>query len=510
MAIELRDYQGSFVGGIADSFRVGHKRVCGVLPTGGGKTVCFSYLAWKAHLKKTPTLLLSHRIELMRQASAALLRFNVPHGRINPQYTPNPFELIQVGTVGTVISRLNRITPPKFIIVDECHHVVPNNTWGRILSAFPEARILGVTATPIRADGKGMAEMFEDMVKGPGTADLIAMGFLVQPLIYIPPPKFDRGELKPKRSGDYTDRELEEVIDKPNITGDAVQEYMRICPGTPAIYSCVSIQHAEHVAEAFRAAGFRAEPVDGTMEDAERARILAGLGDGSVQVVTFCSIISEGTDIPAIGCVGMLRPTESESLYLQIVGRGLRPCAGKDRAVIIDHVGNVVRHGRPEIERHWELQPSEMKNKRDRAGYEDTMKVLICGACFATFEPAPACPQCGHEAPKPKPSLGPTSTDGELIELGDGLLEDIRRKQRVEVAMARSLNELIQIQHSRNYKNGWAHTVWSIKQKKFRAEADKAALRAKTREELEAIAERYGLDAGWVTATWSQRILTNV
>jgi len=508
--IQLRNYQQQVAADITDHIRAGEKRILAVLPTGGGKTVIFSYIAQRAYQRGTPTWLVSHRIELLKQASASLFRFGVPHGRINPGYTPAPAELVQVGTVGTVVSRMARLKPPKLIVVDEAHHTVPGNTWGRIVEAYPDAIVLGFTATPVRADGKGMADMYDVMVKGPGVSDLIRGGHLVAPMIYVPPAKFERADLKAKRSGDYSDRELEEVFDKPHITGDAVEHYKRICPGTPAIYSCVSIKHAEHVAEAFRAAGFRAEAVDGKTEADERVRILAGLGDGSVQVVTFCSIISEGTDIPAIGCVGLLRPTESESLYLQIVGRGLRPCAGKDRAVVIDHVGNVARHGHPAIERFWELQPSEMKEAREKGGFEDSMKVVVCTSCFATFEPAPACPYCGHEAPKPKPPTGPAVKGGELVLLDAGEHEDIQRKQRVEVARATTLEELVNIQMERGYKKGWVQVVWGIKQKKFRAEADKAALRATTREDLEAIAARFGMSADWVAGAWSQRIAVNV
>lgn len=454
--MQLRDYQQKGVNNIRDEYIRGNKAPLFVLPTGGGKTVVFCHVAQKTSDKEKNVLILVHRVELLRQTSKALTRSGVEHGLINPKYTPNLHAPVQVASVQTLINRLDKINPPDLIIIDEAHHATAGS-WRKVIEYFVNARILGVTATPIRGDGKGLNAMFDSIVIGPQISELIDMGFLVKPVIYAPPKKVDLSSVKIVR-GDYDKQEIVNIMDKPTITGDAVTHYKKLCSGVPAVVFCVSIIHAENVAEQFRLAGYSAYSVDGSMDDVTRTRILNGLGDGSINVVTSCDLISEGTDIPAIGCAILLRPTKSTGLYLQQVGRALRLSDGKKEAIILDHVGNVLEHGFPDDIRNWTLDGTA-KGKRKKQDKEEIIKADQCDTCYAMFEPADYCPYCGAENKKKKQRE---------LDIVDGNLERLEREEqqkqaRKEVGKARTLEELQEVGKQRGYKPGWAIRVFNAR-----------------------------------------------
>jgi superfamily II DNA or RNA helicase len=328
--------------------------------------------------------------------------------------------------------------------------------------------LLGVTATPVRGDGQGLGVdaggIFDALVLGPSTRELMDMGNLVEPIVYAPSKTLDLSSVK-IRMGDYDKKELAKAVDKPTVTGDAVAHYTKLCPRVPAVAFCVSVSHAEHVATEFRDAGYVAYSVDGSMDDDTRSRILAGLGNGSVHVVTSCDLISEGTDIPAIGCAILLRPTKSEGLYLQQVGRALRPYAGKTTTIILDHVGNTLLHGLPDQHRDWSLDGNKKKKKKGEQ--EKSLAVAQCPACYAIHAPAPACPVCGHVVPAPTAKKRDLKhKDGELVQITKQQAEIAYKQKRVEVGKAQTLEQLEVIAKARGYKPGWAEHVFEAKQKK--------------------------------------------
>jgi len=239
--LQLRTYQAKCVAGVRECFRNMIKSVLLVLPTGGGKTVIFTYIAQQSSLKKKRVLILVHRVELLRQTSAALNRFDVEHGMINPAYTPNFNANVQVASVQTIIKRLHYLTAvnwePDTIIIDEAHHATAGS-WRKIIEYFPKAFNLGVTATPIRSDGQGLGRqcggMFDELVEGPTVLELIQAGFLVKPRIFGPPEKLDLSGV-PVKMGDYSKNDLSNLVDKPKIIGSAVDHYKKLCPGTPAV-----------------------------------------------------------------------------------------------------------------------------------------------------------------------------------------------------------------------------------------------------------------------------------
>lgn len=470
--ITLRHYQNTMVAGIRTCFRNSVKHVLAVLPTGGGKTVVFTYIAQKMSLKQKKVIILVHRIELLRQTSAALSKFDVEHGIINPKYTPNFVNDVQIASVQTIIKRLTYFAALDWkadaIIIDEAHHATAGS-WNKIIDHFsvlnPDLKIIGVTATPIRGDGQGLGVdsggLFEEMVIGPQVQDLINEGFLVKPRIFGPPERLDLTGIHTSM-GDYKKDELSALVDKPKITGDAVDHYKELCAGAPAVVFCVSVEHAEHVAQQFRDAGYRFYAVDGTMDDDTRKTILGGLADGSVDGVCSCDLISEGTDIPAIGCAILLRPTKSKGLYLQQVGRALRPYAGKEYAFILDHVGNTEAHGLPYQVQNWTLEGSV--KKRGGGGSDVIVRVVMCESCFMQQEPAPVCIGCGHVMKKPVDNT-PKQVEGKLREITE---ETIQKKQaKVEQGKSQSLEALIELAKKRGFSEKWAHHVNDGRQKKI-------------------------------------------
>ena len=462
----LRDYQHDGVDRIRNAYLRGSRSPLLVLPTGAGKTVLFNYIAANAAARGKRVWILVHRIELIRQTSKKLHEAGVMHGIINPKYKPNHIHKIQVASVQSLVKRVHSIPyKPDLIIVDEAHHANAG-TWAKIIESNPQALLLGVTATPCRTDesGLGVASggFFDTMIIGPQIYELIRAGYLSQPVVYAPGKAIDLSGIR-TRGGDFATNELASVLDKPTITGDAVKHYGRLCPGEPAIVFCASVLHAQHVAQQFRDAGFNFYHVDGGMDDQERIRLIEGLGNGTVQGLTSCELISEGTDIPAVSCAILLRPTQSLGLYLQQVGRALRPAPGKTQAIILDHVGNVIRHGLPDEHRDWSLD-AEARKKRAKKDDEPKIRTRQCPSCYAVHEPKPVCPVCGHVYVSEGRELD--HVDGELRQITDADRDQIRRQRYSEQRAARSLEDLIELGKRKGYKPGWAHAVYNARQKK--------------------------------------------
>lgn len=490
--IKLRPYQNDAVGAIRDKYLNGFRSPLLVLPTGGGKTIIFSYISDQSASRGKRILILVHRIELLRQTQDAIIsKTGQRCGLINANYTPDLRAPIQVASVQTLLSRMDYIFSvfkPDLIVIDEAHHALAAS-WRKIIDANPHSWLLGVTATPTRTDGTGLGVSaggyFDCMVEGPEPSWLIENGFLVRPRVFGSKNSIDLSDVD-MVAGDYKKNQLGKKLDKPTITGDAVEHYSKLCPGDPCVVFCVSVEHAEHVAEQFRSAGYRAVSADGKLDDYERKKRLGGLATGEVQVLTTCDLISEGTDIPAITCAILLRPTASLGLFIQQVGRALRPVyadgydletvegrimaiamSRKPFAYILDHVGNWKQHGFPDEKREWSLDGQPKRGKSAVKEQTDAMglKIKQCPQCFAIHEYADKCPECLYEYPEDS-AKPPKQIDGELRELTNEDKELIKRQQRVEVAMAKSFNDLLTIEKTRNYKPGWAQHVWIARGKK--------------------------------------------
>jgi len=450
MTIKLRDYQETAIHGIRDSFRSGNRRTLLVLPTGGGKTLAFSYIAAGMARNQKRILIVAHRRELLKQISASLTMMGVRHAVMTGGYIGIPTLPVVVASVFTLARRLARFPEPDLIIVDECHHVTPDSTWGKVIAAFPKARVLGVTATPERLDGKGLGLMFDDIVLGPGVAELTAQGYLSPADVYAPS-KPDMDSVR-TRMGDYVTSDLEGAMDKPSITGSAVGHYTKLAAGKRAIAFCVSVKHAKDVADDFNRAGYIASHIDGGMEDGERDRVLSRFESGEIQVLTSCDLVSEGFDLPAVEVAILLRPTKSLSLYLQQVGRALRISPGKTGTIVLDHAGNTAVHGFVDEPRDWKLTAGAAREKRDAVA---PATVRTCPKCYAMHRPSPICPKCGHTY----------RIKGRMVEQREGELVQVSRaddmKAARDVDIERKYFVFLAIARSRKYgkPEEWAFNV---------------------------------------------------
>jgi superfamily II DNA or RNA helicase len=224
-------------------------------------------------------------------------------------------------------------------------------------------------------DGKGLHAAFDELAVGPSVAELTTGGYLVPARCFAPERLPDLSRLRVSM-GDYALDQLGLTMSEGIIVGSAVDEYERLCPGAPAIAFCVDIQHSILVAERFAARGYRAAHLDGDTPKEERRQLIAALGAGGVQIISNCGLISEGLDVPAVHAAILLRPTKSLALYLQQVGRTLRPSPNKERALILDHAGNVFRHGLPDHARDWSLADRHAKPAMRRSSAARTAAPL--------------------------------------------------------------------------------------------------------------------------------------
>ena len=443
--MQLRPYQQQLVNDIRLQYQLGHRRVLAVLATGGGKTVVFSHIAQSAARKGNRVCILVHRQELLDQASRSLSSMGVAHGRISAGRSMDLSHAVQVASVATLARRLH-LLPPEFlqlVIVDEAHHTNAG-TWAKVVGHFNRAHLLGVTATPVRGDGRGIGEWYQSMVQGPSAAWLTDHGFLANARV-LAPPGFNGAGLR-KRMGDFDSRQAEERVTE--IHGDCYSHYCRHLSGQTAIAFCCSVAHAEAVADLFQRQGIAAASIDGSMDSATRRRLLEDLGTGRLKVLTSCALIGEGVDVPSVGGCILLRPTQSVGLHLQMIGRCLRP-SGDKVAVVLDHVGNTLRLGHHLEERDWSLDGIK---KQDR---EKTPSVKVCPACFAAMaSTAQTCGDCGHVFRAEVREM--RVVEGELQEVG------IRQRKR-EQGKAQTLEALRELGRQRGHRPGWAERVYQAR-----------------------------------------------
>jgi DNA repair protein RadD len=454
MMIALRDYQARDFERLREALRA-DPALLYVAPTGSGKTVLFCFVALGAVARGKRVWVVVHRQELVDQTSRSLTALNIAHGIVAPDH-PRTNDPVQVCSVGTLLNRIRSggVGRTDLVVIDEAHHATAE-TWLEVIrwALASGAKVLGVTATPDRLDGKGLGTVFQRMVVGPSVRELMEAGWLARYKLYAPPLQFDLRGVH-RRGGDFARDQLAERMDRPSITGDAVDHYARLCAGAPAIVFCVSVAHAEHVAESFRARGFRSQSVDGTLDREVRRQRIDGLRTGQVQVLTSCELVSEGLDVPSVVAAILLRPTDSLVLYLQQVGRALRP--GKDLAIILDHVGNAtLRHGLPDEDRIWSLDGRQ--GRKARGVVEPTVQVKQCPTCFAAHQPAPTCPWCGHVY-VPEREL-PKKVKGQLSEVDAAQVEAARRERKREIGRAQTREELERIAAARGYAPGWVHFI---------------------------------------------------
>jgi superfamily II DNA or RNA helicase len=460
---ELRAYQTDIIGEYGHQVAAGLRRIILVAPTGAGKTVIAAAIIKGTRATRSRVLVISHRREITTQTSRKLYDNDIPHGIIQAGFPSRSLEEIQLASIQTLWRRAIRtnamaLPPADLLIIDECHHC-PAETYRRIIDAYPDAVVLGLTATPCRGDGRGLGGIFQTIIECPQVAQLIKGGYLVKTRVYAPV----NPDLKGVRvqAGDYVESQLADRMDQTNLVGDVVTHWHKYSERRKTVCFAVNVAHSIHLRDEFIRSGVRAEHIDGSTPKAERDASLARLASGEIELVTNCMVLTEGWDMPEVGCCILARPTRKMGLYRQMVGRVLRPAEGKADAIILDHSGAVFQHGFAEDPVEWTLAPdgrAESRVHAKRCEFNSSSRILECSQCSAIRVAGEPCPHCGFLPQRPPRSI--SMINGDL-----GLVEGGRAKAPNDDPFIRSqwLGMLTAIASEGGYKPGW--TDYKFKEK---------------------------------------------
>lgn len=438
----LRDYQQEIKDRINLAWE-NNRNVMAVLPTGAGKTVLLSSIVDD---NKGATCVIAHRQELVSQISLALARCGVGHNliatdsvirtiikihlKVLGQSFFNPKSKVAVSGVKTLLNRENQLKSWRetvtLYVTDECHHVIKGNEWGRAIELFPKARGLGVTATPMRADGKGLGShasgIVDEMIVGVSMRDLIEKGSLTDYKVFAPSSLIDIDSIKKSaKTGDYTSASLSAAVEKAQVHGDVVKHYKKIANGKLGITFATDLKSANQISDSFNNEGIPAQVIHAKTKPLDRVSVLEKFAKKEILQLVNVDIFGEGFDLPAIEVVSMARPTMSYGLYAQQFGRALRPMDGKSHAIIIDHSGNVLAHGLPDSPKLWTLE--DRKRKSDSGSQ---VAIKSCSECTAVYDRfLKACPYCNYvEQIQERKSV--EHVTGDLTELDSEVLAAMR------------------------------------------------------------------------------------
>lgn len=444
MAIILRPRQEKAINDIRAAYRAGKRAPLLRASTGFGKSAAAIYMIQSALEKGQKVWFLAHLSELLNDCASRLHEAGIPYGDIRAGFDGDRSKTVQVVSVQTAVRRLDRLERPTLIIVDESHLAVSKTyqdifQWAHAGPKFYQpggAFLLLLTATPTRLSGEPMSEVADHIVETCSTQELIDEKLLA-PIRYYAPMGPDMSGAR-TLAGEFNQSDVAGIMDKPSITGNAVVEYQKVAHGRPAVAFCVNIKHAENVAVEFRTAGYRALAVSGESDAVERDAALRGLRDGQLDVVCNCALWVAGVDAPSIACIIMLAPTQSLTKYLQSIGRGLRMHPGKDCCVILDHAGNLARHGDPTQPRTWSLAAGG--KPKTEAG---ASPVKVCPACFATVYSGATDCSCGHHFEPKAREL--REVDGDLAEVVLGGGEGSAAGHAAPVLNFKTENELLRV-----------------------------------------------------------------
>jgi superfamily II DNA or RNA helicase len=453
---ELRPYQSDIVAEFHRRVDGGGRRLLLVAPTGSGKTIIAAAIVRHATDTGQRVLFLAHRREIIAQTSRKLVDHEIAHGIIQAGFADEPGAPVQVASVQTLHSRAIRgskleLPIADLLIIDECHHATAR-TWATIIDRYPNAVLLGLTATPCRGDGRGLGGIFDAMIECPQVQELGDGGFLVPTRVYAPTIPDLAGVRV--QAGDYVEAQLAERMDRPKLVGDIVSHWHRLSEGRRTVVFAAGVQHSIHIRDEFRKSGVAVEHLDGSTPKDERDDILRKLACGAIDVVTNCMVLTEGWDMPDVGCAVLARPTRKMGLYRQMIGRVLRPAPGKADAIIIDHSGAVYRHGFAEDRVEWTLSPDRHAENptHARRGEDGTRSRLIdCSQCGALRVGGEACRHCGFRPTPPPKHLSVIDADLALASRNG----TAARKFYSPAEQHEWRQMLTAIAVERGYKHGW-------------------------------------------------------
>ena len=451
----LRDYQTQAINNLRKVFAKGFKKALLVAPTGSGKTVIASSLIQQAIEKGSKVLFVAHRRELIMQCSRKLYDFGINHGVIMAGKSPSPNYAVQVVSIQTFNARKNNNDfewpDADIIILDEAHRST-SKTFTSLINDYKTSLIIGLTATPIRSDHQGLGNVYDTLVVASDIKKLTEQNYLV-PIRYIAPHVPDVKSLKIV-AGDYEKKGLEKKMNTPQLIGNIVEHWKKYAYDRPTVVFATSINHSKQLAKAFNNNYVQAGHIDGEMDETDREQQLEMYKQGKIKVLSNCQILQEGWDSPHTSCVILARPTRSKIMYLQMIGRILRPYKNKMDSMIIDHAGAIYTHGWPDEPINWTLETTEALLRKEYALSLQEKEPFTCLKCDYVYKPTknnPECPNC---------AFMPTKKTKEIL-TKQGRLKELKKDKTID--KQRFLAEVRYYALQRGFKPGW--TSWVFKEK---------------------------------------------
>ena len=464
----LRQYQKDTLNDIIRSQRDGNKNILLQAATGSGKTVMASAFVNHMIKQNKNVLFLAHRRELITQCSDKLTKEGIKHGIIMAGETAQFWHNTQVASIDTLRSRsitnkTEELPKADLVIIDEAHRSL-SKTYLKIIGMYADSQVLGLTATPVRSDGRGLGHIFSDMVQAPSIGELIRQGHLVG-CEYFAPTIPDLNGIQ-SHMGDYNSTELASRMDKPKLIGDIVSSWKKIGNNKKTIVFASSVAHSKNIAESFIDIGIKAAHIDGTTDHTERQRVLDEFNNGDMKIICNCMVLTEGFDCPPAEVCVLARPTKSLGMYIQMVGRVLRPFEGKKHATVIDHSGAVYTHGFVEDDIEWVLDPKKpmtIKERKLSKPKEETQ--IICEGCFSMYSGSNICSKCGHVQLKKSKYV-------EVLDKELGFVDKVSKTVKKKLTYAPEFRKefyamLLGYCKIHNYKRGWAYHTYEQRFGKF-------------------------------------------
>lgn len=432
----LRNYQEQAIFEIKNCM-LKHKKVLLMLAGGAGKTVIFCQILKQAIMKGNPALIVVRGVKLIEQASERLTREGVPHGVYQGMNSHSESSGVLVCSIDTLYAR--KIAPPaRLVVIDEAH-LSQGAAYEWFLAQYPDAYILAVTATPYLK--KGLRHVADAVVQPIAIRELIQQSYLVPPRYFAP----ETPDLTKVRitGGDFNAGELEAVMQERAVYGDVVKSWLRFGENRPSLMFAVSVKHSRRLCERFNEHGVASKHIDATTSQVERNAVIQQLVSGNIKIVSSVGVLTTGFDCPPVGCLVVCRPTMSRNLHIQMLYRGTRPYPGKTDFIVLDHAGNLSRHGFIEDELPAELD-GYSKKKLEKCSVPQVKNCQECLAVhYLTDEKCPGCGAVNHQAA--------VERDRRLKEIEAEMVEIETQKHWVQIG------EWLKIAKSKNLKKGWLY-----------------------------------------------------
>lgn len=453
--VQLRGYQVQALAKLRVALAGGNRRVMLYSPTGSGKTEMAFSMIQGALTKGKRVVFIANRKELVAQASRRLTRAGIPHGIVQAENTRSLDARVLVCSIDTV-HRRGLPEDVGLILIDEAHAVAGSVKYREMLFQRNLVPVIGLSATPFSPGlGKHYDELrgplFEALVEATTIRELIDQGFLCDLDVFAPADPDLTGVKTQRGIGgelDYNEAQLAAAVDKPALVGDIVQHWQRLAAGKPTVVFASNIAHSQHIVEAFHRAGVAAAHIDYHHDDDERAAILDGFNQGRFTVLSNSALLAEGWDAPHAEVMILARPTKSLIRYIQMAGRVLRPHPGKERALLLDHSGTVLRLGFATDDLPLELDDGAARTSASKKQERKASEPKPCPSCkYVRPAGVHECPSCGF-APKRQSDV--EVADGELVKLNRKA-----KKPGTKDTKQHFYSQLLHVANERGYSVGW-------------------------------------------------------